>query len=135
MSVPGAGLGALEHRQYELLPGKRRPEDDSLVSIFARRPVFEYPLQKAVEAEANVTIQAKTRVVGLLADGVRSDGRMRVSGVRVQDAEDIPRWLGGGRARPHVAAWVVAEGIGGPAGSRAAKRLRPPLLQPSLPVP
>jgi hypothetical protein len=45
------GLGALENRQYELLPGEPQPDDRAFVSICARRPVFESALRRAVEAE------------------------------------------------------------------------------------
>jgi len=32
------GLGALENRQYELVPGDPQPGDEAFVSICARRP-------------------------------------------------------------------------------------------------
>jgi len=101
-------LGAAENRQYELLPGDVRPEDESLISICARRPVFEYALRKAVEAEDEVTLRTGTRVVGLLGDATRDNGPISVSGVRMDDGEEItaalvvdalgrtsplPRWL------------------------------------------
>ena len=47
-------LGALENRQYELLPDTPQPGDEQLVSLGARRPVFELALRQAVEAEPNV---------------------------------------------------------------------------------
>jgi len=102
------GLGATENRQYELLPGEVRPEDEELVSICARRPVFEYALRKAAEAEDDVELQADTRVVGLLGEREPGDGSIRVTGVRADDGRAIdatlvvdalgrtsplPRWL------------------------------------------
>jgi len=40
------GSGVLENRQYELIPGGWQPEDERLVSICARRPVFEIALRR-----------------------------------------------------------------------------------------
>jgi hypothetical protein len=59
-------LGALENRQYELLPGEAQPGDETFVSICARRPVFESALRRAVDADDNVRVEARTRVVALL---------------------------------------------------------------------
>lgn len=95
-------LGATENRQYELLPGEVRPEDESLVSIFARRPVFEYALREAVEAKGHVTLRTGTRVVGLLGDrtavtGVVTDDGTKIAAPLVVDAlgrtSPLPRWL------------------------------------------
>ncbi len=101
-------LGATENRQYELLPGELVQGDDSLVSVCARRPVFEYALRTVVEAEDGVTLQTGTRVVGLLSDRTRENGAVVVTGVRTGDDEEItaalvvdalgrtsplPRWL------------------------------------------
>jgi 2-polyprenyl-6-methoxyphenol hydroxylase-like FAD-dependent oxidoreductase len=78
-------LGALENRQYDLLPGEPRPEDEMFVSICARRPVFEGALRRAVDADANVEVVADTRVVGLEAVDGRADGPVRVIGARTDD--------------------------------------------------
>jgi 2-polyprenyl-6-methoxyphenol hydroxylase-like FAD-dependent oxidoreductase len=101
-------LGATENRQYELLPGEVRPEDESLVSVCARRPVFEYALRTAVEAEAEVTLRTGTRVVGLLGNRRCEHDAITVTGVRTDDGEEVtatlvvdalgrtsplPRWL------------------------------------------
>jgi 2-polyprenyl-6-methoxyphenol hydroxylase-like FAD-dependent oxidoreductase len=83
------GLGALENRQYELLPGQTMPDDEAFVSICARRPVFESALRRAVSADTKVELEAKTRVVALLADDVRSDGALRIRGVRTDREQDI----------------------------------------------
>ncbi len=48
------GLGAVENRQYELLPGAAEAQDELFVSIWARRPVFESALRRAVEDEADI---------------------------------------------------------------------------------
>jgi 2-polyprenyl-6-methoxyphenol hydroxylase-like FAD-dependent oxidoreductase len=82
-------LGALENRQYELVPGDAHPRDEAFVSICARRPLFESALRRAVDGEDNVKVEAKTRVVGLLADGARSSCGIRVTGVRTDDGEEI----------------------------------------------
>jgi 2-polyprenyl-6-methoxyphenol hydroxylase-like FAD-dependent oxidoreductase len=82
-------LGALENRQYELLPGEAQPDDEALVSICARRPLFEYALRGVVETDDKVTVEANTRVVALLTEDVRSDGAVVVSGVRTDSGEEI----------------------------------------------
>jgi 2-polyprenyl-6-methoxyphenol hydroxylase-like FAD-dependent oxidoreductase len=108
-------LGATENRQYELLPGSAQPDDETFVSICARRPVVEYALRRAVQAKDNVTLKDKSRVVALLDDGGLGRGRMRVSGVRTRRGEEIyadliversgaprpsaPGWRRGGRDR------------------------------------
>ena len=78
-------LGAIEHRQYELLPGTRLPGDEKLVSICARRPVFEAALRRAVEAEPGIEVRDGTRVVGLQASEARRPGAVRIIGVRTDD--------------------------------------------------
>ena len=78
-------LGATEHRQYELLPDTARPGDKSLVSICARRPVFEAALRRAVDAEAGVEVRAETRVVGLQASESPYDGAVRIIGARTAE--------------------------------------------------
>lgn len=105
-------LGALEHRQYELLPGRAEAGDEAFVSICARRPVIEYALRQATEAEDNVTVKAKTRVVALLTDEGRRDGPVRVSGVRTDVGEEIYADLivdALGRTSP-VGSWLTALG-------------------------
>jgi hypothetical protein len=86
-------LGSLENRQYELLPGDAQPGDEAFVSLCARRPVFESALRRAVEAENNVTLEAKTRAVALLADDARHDGAIRVTGVRTDGEKPIDAGL------------------------------------------
>jgi 2-polyprenyl-6-methoxyphenol hydroxylase-like FAD-dependent oxidoreductase len=106
------GLGALENRQYELLPGEAQPEDEAFVSICARRPVFESALGRAVHAEDNVKLEAKTRLVALLTDGARSNGRIRVTGVRTDGDQEIHAHLivdALGRTSP-VGSWLRALG-------------------------
>jgi 2-polyprenyl-6-methoxyphenol hydroxylase-like FAD-dependent oxidoreductase len=51
--------------------------------------VFERALRGAVDAEDNVELRAKTRVVALLADGARSNGDLRVTGLRTDGDEEI----------------------------------------------
>jgi 2-polyprenyl-6-methoxyphenol hydroxylase-like FAD-dependent oxidoreductase len=83
------GLGALENRQYELVPGEAQPGDAAFMSICARRPLFERALRRVVDGDESVRVKEKTRVVGLLADRARSSGGIRVSGVRTDDDEEI----------------------------------------------
>lgn len=82
-------LGALENRQYELLPGEPTPSDEALVSICARRPVFESALREAVETHTNVEVETKMRMVGILGDGPGGDGSVRVKGVRIDGGKEI----------------------------------------------
>ena len=102
-------LGATENRQYELLPGDVRPADESLVSIFARRPVFEYALREAVQAEGHITLRTGTRVVGLLGErsvvaGVALNDGTEISASLIVDAlgrtSPLPRWLSALGAAP-----------------------------------
>jgi 2-polyprenyl-6-methoxyphenol hydroxylase-like FAD-dependent oxidoreductase len=108
-------LGALENRQYELLPGKPQPGDKAFVSICARRPVFESVLRDAVDNHSNVDVRTKTRVVGLVAESPGSNGCVPVRGVRTDDGtvvhgdlvidalgrtSPLPSWLSEVNARP-----------------------------------
>jgi 2-polyprenyl-6-methoxyphenol hydroxylase-like FAD-dependent oxidoreductase len=86
------GLGALENRQYRLLPGKAEPEDEAFVSICARRPVFEHALRRIVEDDDDVKLEANTRVVALLCKR-QEHGAVRVSGIRTQGGEEIQAGL------------------------------------------
>jgi 2-polyprenyl-6-methoxyphenol hydroxylase-like FAD-dependent oxidoreductase len=82
-------LGARENRQYEILPGAARSGDEAFVSICARRPLFEYALRQAVDAEDNCTLEASTRVVGLLPASPRTNAPLRVRGVQASDGREI----------------------------------------------
>ena len=88
-----AGLGALENRQYELLPGRSRPEDEALVSICARRPVFEIALRRAVDAEPEIRVETETRVVGLVAARALRNGALVIAGVRTERRQEIEAGL------------------------------------------
>ncbi|HCO02088.1 MAG TPA: hypothetical protein DIT48_01750 [Actinobacteria bacterium] len=81
--------GGLENRQYELIPGGWEPEDERLVSICARRAVFEIALRRAVEAEPNVSMRVGTRVVGLLTAGTSRSDLPHVVGVRTGGGEEV----------------------------------------------
>jgi 2-polyprenyl-6-methoxyphenol hydroxylase-like FAD-dependent oxidoreductase len=82
-------LGARENRQYELLPGEARPGDEAFVSLCARRPMFEYALRQAVDPEDNLNLNTSTRVVGLLPASTRTNGPLRVGGVRTSDGREF----------------------------------------------
>jgi FAD dependent oxidoreductase len=83
------GLGALENRQYELLPRDLESQDESFVSICARRPVFEIALKRAVDDEAKINVVTDTRVVDLVAAPGSRGGSVRVTGARTSRGEDI----------------------------------------------
>jgi 2-polyprenyl-6-methoxyphenol hydroxylase-like FAD-dependent oxidoreductase len=112
------GLGAIENRQYELLPGEAKPQDDEFVSLCARRPVFESALRRAVEAEDTVTLETTRRAVALLADDVRQRGGIRITGVRVDGDREI-----------HAEFVVDALGRTSPLGSWLESLGAPPLLE------
>jgi 2-polyprenyl-6-methoxyphenol hydroxylase-like FAD-dependent oxidoreductase len=105
-------LGARENRQYELLPAEAREGDERFVSICARRPLFEYALRRAVEADGNVELATSTRIAGLLAASDRTDGPVRVGGVRTRDGREIRAELvvdALGRTSP-AGSWLTALG-------------------------
>ncbi len=82
-------LGATENRQYELLPGEAQPGDEMLVSICARRPVFEAALRGAVDAESGIEVRAHTGVVGVVTANRRHNGAARVTGARTDDGAEV----------------------------------------------
>src|SRR5207247_2557096 len=84
-----SGLGALENRQYELLPGDAQPGDEAFVSICARRPAVESALRRAVAAEPDVEIRPNTTVRGLVAANGSQNRVVRITGVRTAEAEEI----------------------------------------------
>jgi 2-polyprenyl-6-methoxyphenol hydroxylase-like FAD-dependent oxidoreductase len=105
-------LGARENRQYELLPAEAQPEDETLVSICARRPLVEYALRQAVDSDDNVQLETSSRVVALLPASERTEGRLRVSGVQTSDGREIEAELvvdALGRTSP-LGSWLKALG-------------------------
>ena len=113
------GLGASENRQYELLPGGAEAQDELFVSIWARRPLFESALRRAVEDEANVNLLTNTRVVGLVSAQV-SRG-VAVTGARTDSGEEIGADLvvdALGRTSPLVS-WLTSLGARPPVERRA----------------
>jgi 2-polyprenyl-6-methoxyphenol hydroxylase-like FAD-dependent oxidoreductase len=115
------GLGAVENRQYELLPGDLKSPDESFVSIFARRPVFEFALRGAVEDEAKINVVANTRVVDLVAANASGGGTVRVTGARTSRGEVIEADLfvdALGRTSPLVS-WLASLGARPPPERRA----------------
>jgi 2-polyprenyl-6-methoxyphenol hydroxylase-like FAD-dependent oxidoreductase len=82
-------LGGVENRQYELLPGVTEPDDERLVSICARRPLFESALRRAVEADPGIEIRENTAAVGLVAGQAHRDGAIRVLGARTGDGQEL----------------------------------------------
>jgi 2-polyprenyl-6-methoxyphenol hydroxylase-like FAD-dependent oxidoreductase len=116
-----AGLGALENRQYELLPGEAEPADEAFVSICARRPLFESALRSAVDANDNIKLVAKTRVVALLAEDVSGNGSICVTGVHTDGDDEIHAELivdALGRASP-VMSWLRSLGAEEPVERRS----------------
>ena len=138
------GLGAVENRQYELLPGDLEPEDESFVSILTRRPLFEGALRQAVEAEPDVTLLTSTRVVGLAAEAVARGGAIRITGARTDEGGSIEADLfvdALGRTS-QVTSWLTSLGAR-PTLERRAEcgliyysrhfRFRPGVEMPSIP--
>ena len=138
------GLGALENRQYELMPGSPEAEDEMFVSIWARRPLFESALRLAVQEEANIELITSARIVGLVAAGASGRRCVRVSGVRTVDADEFEADLvvdALGRTSP-VGSWVSELGAGPPLDRRAECgliyysrhfRFRPGVAMPTVP--
>ena len=105
-------LGARENRQYELLPAEAQPGDETLVSICARRPLFEYALRQAVDADDNVQLETSSRVVALLPASRRTEGQLRISGVQSSEGREIEAELvvdALGRTSP-LRSWLKALG-------------------------
>jgi 2-polyprenyl-6-methoxyphenol hydroxylase-like FAD-dependent oxidoreductase len=105
-------LGARENRQYQLLQADPHEGDKGLVSLCARRPLFEYALRRAVHAEDNVRVEASNRVVALLPHSERAGGPVRVGGVRTYDGREIRTELvvdALGRTSP-LGSWLTALG-------------------------
>ena len=110
----------MENRQYELLPGATEAQDELFVSVWARRPVFESALRRAVEDEANINLITNTRVVGLVSAHV-SRGDVRVTGARTDSGEEIEADLvvdALGRTSPLVS-WLTSLGARPPLERRA----------------
>ena len=138
-------LGGLENRQYELLPGETQPDDKAFVSICARRPVFEIALRRAVDAEPRITVEADTRVVGLLAGSARPNGGVRITGTRTDDGQEIEADLvvdALGRTS-QLPSWLDALGARSPLERRAECgllyysrhfRFRPGVEMPAVPA-
>ena len=106
------GLGAVENRQYELLPGATDAQDELFVSIWARRPVFEIALRRAVEDETNVNLITNARVVELVAAPASQGGELRVTGARTLNGDEIRADLvidALGRTSPLVS-WLTSLG-------------------------
>jgi 2-polyprenyl-6-methoxyphenol hydroxylase-like FAD-dependent oxidoreductase len=115
------GLGAVENRQYELSPGTVDAQDKQFVSIWARRPIFESALRRAVENEARITVVTNTRVLGLEADVSRREA-VRVTAVRTDRGERVEASLvidALGRMSP-LASWLTSLGVRPPVERRAA---------------
>jgi len=114
-------LGALENRQYELIPGPRTAQDEAFVSIWARRALFESALRHAVEREANVELVTHARLAGLIAADVPKTRGIRIAGVRVVGDDELRAELvvdALGRTSP-VVSWLDALGATPPLERRA----------------
>jgi 2-polyprenyl-6-methoxyphenol hydroxylase-like FAD-dependent oxidoreductase len=95
---------------------ERRPDDAELVSIMARRPVFEGVLRRIAESEATVEIRRGCLVSGLIAEPSRDSCRPRVIGVAVRDGTGIAAdvvIVSGGRSLP-IRRWFQAIGATSP---------------------
>ena len=81
--------GALENRQFELVPGDPSPGDEAFVSLCVRRPVFESALRAAAEAEAGVRIEGGATVARLLGAPGSANGAVRVTGACTTDGREV----------------------------------------------
>jgi len=68
------------------LRGPREPGDEDLVYLWARRPVIEWALRRAVVAEPAIRLRAGVHVTGLLTS---ANGAPRATGVIVDDGDRI----------------------------------------------
>jgi 2-polyprenyl-6-methoxyphenol hydroxylase-like FAD-dependent oxidoreductase len=68
------------------LSGARQPGDEDLVYLWVRRPIIEWALRRAAEAERAVELRAAARVIGLLED---ESGARRALGVMVEDDDPV----------------------------------------------
>jgi flavin-dependent dehydrogenase len=94
----------------EIPAPERRPDDAELVSIMARRPMFEGVLRRIAEAEASVDVRPGCLVTGLVAEPSSDPGRPRVTGVAVRGATGIAAdvvIVSGGRSLP-IRRWYQA---------------------------
>lgn len=76
ISLAANGVG---ERRFDTGLAQRKPHDDELVALQSRRPVFEWVLRRAVEAEPGVRV-----VTGRSATQVRRDSR-GVTGLMLDD--------------------------------------------------
>jgi 2-polyprenyl-6-methoxyphenol hydroxylase-like FAD-dependent oxidoreductase len=76
-------VGAEEQDLAAKLNGPRQAGDEELVYLWVRRPVIEWALRRAADAEPGVELRSGVRVAGL----ARSDGR--AVGVSLEDGETV----------------------------------------------
>ena len=137
--------GALENRQFELVPGDPSPGDEAFVSLCVRRPVFESALRAAAEAEAGVRIEGGATVARLLGAPGSANGAVRVTGACTTDGREVQAELvvdALGRTS-RVQAWLEELGAR-PMSERRNEcgllyysrhfRLRPGVEMPALPT-
>jgi 2-polyprenyl-6-methoxyphenol hydroxylase-like FAD-dependent oxidoreductase len=115
-AVMDDGVARLDATKKWDMPGtERRPEDDELCMLLARRPLLDAVLRRAAEQEPTVEVRAGCHVRGLAADPAPRGGLPRVSGVETASGT-IPADLvvvAGGRSLP-VARWFEAIGAVAP---------------------
>lgn len=80
------GAGGEEQDLSMSLSGPREPGDDDLVYLWVRRPVIEWALRRAAEAEPAVELRSRSHVAGLLTSGKGSD---RAVGVALANGEEV----------------------------------------------
>jgi 2-polyprenyl-6-methoxyphenol hydroxylase-like FAD-dependent oxidoreductase len=68
------------------LNGSREPGDEELVYLWARRPLIEWALRRAVAAEPAVEVRAGVRIAGLLTS---ENGRSRAVGVLTDESGPV----------------------------------------------
>jgi 2-polyprenyl-6-methoxyphenol hydroxylase-like FAD-dependent oxidoreductase len=114
-SIVADGVPQLDAVKKWMPDAPRRPEDDELCMLMARRPVIDAGLRRAAAAEPTVEVLAGCQVTGLLADSTTRGGLPRVTGVDTANG-GIPADLvviAGGRSVP-VSRWFQAIGAAAP---------------------
>jgi 2-polyprenyl-6-methoxyphenol hydroxylase-like FAD-dependent oxidoreductase len=98
------GAGAGEHDFGARIPSsEREPGDADLVALLVRRPVFEWALRRAVEAESRVEVCAGVRAVGLATGKAAGCGIQLSNGATARAA-----WVVNATGRRAGTAWLTA---------------------------
>lgn len=100
----------------DVLTGGRRPGDDRLTTVTARRPVAEAVVASAADATPGVTVRRGVAVTGVTTGPSTGGGAPHVTGVVADSGEEVPADLvvdATGRRSP-IGSWLTAAGGGAP---------------------